>query len=716
MTRWHSVPAELYAVVEHTPATVLLESAPPSPADSSSGRASQTRLFTAPLRVLVTNNPEELPNLFAEIERAVSTGLYAAGYFSYECGAFFEPKAAPVISSSQSPQQPLAQPLAWFGIYLSPYVFDHATGAFLADNLPPLAKHPAPQGPDPVLNCTIHPTEQQYAKRIDQIHAFIRAGDVYQLNFTIPIQVHTAGSSAALYRRLRSLQPAPYGAFLHTQPNHRILSFSPELFFRVEAEHAPEPPVPHPCDVLPSQGWESNEPIRRITTRPMKGTVSRGRTTTQDRIQSHWLANDPKNRAENVMIVDLLRNDLGRLCTFGSVHATDLFAVERYPTLWQMTSTITGDLRPEAGFQDIFRALFPCGSITGAPKIRAMQLISKLERQPRGVYTGAIGFFSKAETIFNVAIRTLVLDGESGVMGVGSGIVIDSKPADEWRECLLKARFLTRVATTPPHPAPDSFSLVETLRWEGNYPLIELHLDRLEDSVAYFAFPFNRAQTKAALESHAAGLIKNLGSSTELGAPSIPRFSAEWVGDHDSQPAPAPANSLTSYPRAAGADSLPQTQTPHKVRLLLNPDGTLQITSEPILEPSTQPLRIRIAAERTDPQDPMYFHKTTHRPLYAQAHQAATQAGYDEVLFLNQRGEVSEAAIHNIFIEKNGHLLTPPLDCGLLPGVHRRHILESNPNAHEAVLTIEDLRQADTIYLCNAVRGLRKAIVDWQTN
>ena len=163
MTRWHSVPAELYAVVEHTPATVLLESAPPSPADSSSGRASQTRLFTAPLRVLVTNNPEELPNLFAEIERAVSTGLYAAGYFSYECGAFFEPKAAPVISSSQSPQQPLAQPLAWFGIYLSPYVFDHATGAFLADNLPPLAKHPAPQGPDPVLNCTIHPTEQQYA-------------------------------------------------------------------------------------------------------------------------------------------------------------------------------------------------------------------------------------------------------------------------------------------------------------------------------------------------------------------------------------------------------------------------------------------------------------------------------------------------------------------------------------------------------------------------
>ena len=651
MTRWHSAPAELYAVVEHTQATVLLESAPPSPADSSSGQTPQTRLFTAPLRVLIANHPEELPNLFAEIERAVSSGLYAAGYFSYECGAFFEPTAAPISHPAESP----AQPLAWFGIYLYPLVFDHATGAFLTDNLPSLARYPSPPGADPVLNCTIAITEQQYAQRIEHIHAWIRAGDVYQLNFTIPIQVQAAGSSAALYRRLRSLQPAPYGAFLHTQPNHRILSFSPELFFRaeIEGEH------------------------RRITTRPMKGTAPRGRTTAEDLTQAHWLANDSKNRAENVMIVDLLRNDLGRLCNFGSVRASNLFDIERYPTLWQMTSTITGDLRHETVFQDIFRALFPCGSITGAPKIRAMQLISQLEQQPRGIYTGVIGFFSKRESVFNVAIRTLVLDGEQGSMGVGSGIVIDSNPTDEWRECLLKAEFLTSSSSNPARPAPDSFSLVETLLWQGEYPLIELHLDRLEDSAAYFNFLFNRAQTRTVLEAHF-------------------------------------ADSLTGYPRAVGADSLSQTQAPFKVRLLLNPAGSLQITSEPIDTPSAHPLRIRIATERTDPQDPMYFHKTTHRPLYTQAHLAAIQAGYDEVLFLNQRGEVTEAAIHNIFIERNGRLLTPPIHSGLLPGVHRRHILESNPNAHESVLTIEDLRQADAVYLSNAVRGLRQAIVDWQ--
>jgi hypothetical protein len=304
----------------------------------------------------------------------------------------------------------------------------------------------------------------------------------------------------------------------------------------------------------------------------MKGTAARGRTTTEDHVQSHWLASDPKNRAENVMIVDLLRNDLGRLCTFGSVHATDLFAVERYPTLWQMTSTITGELRPEAGFQDIFRALFPCGSITGAPKIRAMQLISQLEQQPRSVYTGAIGFFSKEESIFNVAIRTLVLNGESGGMGVGSGIVIDSKPADEWRECLLKAEFLTQ---SPTHPTPNSFSLVETLLWQGEYPLIELHLDRLEDSADYFTFPFNRAQTRLALENFSA---KELGTSTELGAPSFPRLLAERVGDHE--------------PKSAHRQS-------HKVRLLLNPDGSSK--SPPSRSMRHQPTPSASALPRNEP-------------------------------------------------------------------------------------------------------------------
>jgi para-aminobenzoate synthetase / 4-amino-4-deoxychorismate lyase len=650
MNCWQALPAALCELVERTPATVLLESAP-SPFTGGEPTVPQsvtpTRLFTGPLRVCVANHPAELPSLFQEIERAVAAGFYAAGYFTYECGAFFEPAAAAVGAPSGPSAGPSAvEPLAWFGIYQRPYFFDHQTGAFAGDEPSGLARfhaataHDLPA--DSLLNFTLPIDEDEYAESIAAIHEWIRAGDVYQLNFTIPLSVHTQSSSAALYRHLRGLQPAPYCAFLHTAQNHRILSFSPELFFQ-----------------LINQSGQ-----RRIATRPMKGTAPRGRTTREDRAQSQWLRSDPKNRAENVMIVDLLRNDLGRLCTFGSVRAENLFAVERYPTLWQMTSTITGELRPEVTFQEIFRALFPCGSVTGAPKIRAMQLLAQLEQRPRGIYTGAIGFFSKQESIFNVAIRTLSLIGHRGAMGVGSGIVIDSNPKAEWRECLLKAEFLTRPATSPAHPSPQGFSLVETMLWHRNYPLLELHLDRLEDSAVYLAFPFDRNETRTALETHAADLSPHS----------------------------------------------------HKVRLLLNPNGGLSISSEPLPEPSSEPLRIRIGAEPTDPQDPMLFHKTTHRPLYAQAFQAALEAGYDDVLFLNQRGEVTESAIHNIFIEKDGRLLTPPIDCGLLPGVHRRHILSTQPNAEERVLTIADLRAAHAIYLTNAVRGPRPAVIDWSSD
>ena len=659
MNRWHSPPPELYALVEHAPATVLLECAKPAATESHSESPpeypadSLTRLFTAPLRVVEANESAELPNLFAEIESAVASGVFAAGFFTYECGNSLEPTAA------MRPSRP-GQPLAWFGIYDRPWLFDHLTGAFLNGDPPGLAQFratPEDQRPStgPPLDASFGFTEPQYAERIAAIHEWIRAGDIYQLNFTVPLHVHAPGSPAALYRRLRGRQPVPYGAFLHWQPNRRILSFSPELFFRLE-DHGP---------------------ARRITTRPMKGTAPRGRTTCEDRALAAWLRNDHKNRAENVMIVDLLRNDLGRLCAFGSVRVENLFAVERYPTLWQMTSTVTGELRPEIGFHQIFRALFPCGSITGAPKVRAMQLLAKIEEQPRGVYTGAIGFFSKQQTVFNVAIRTVELDGECGAMGVGSGIVIDSDPVGEFRECLLKAEFLTSASDR----IPERFELLESLLWRLGYPFIELHLDRLEDSAYYFGFPCNRAEAKAALLAYAAAF-----------------------GD----------------------------KQPRKVRLLLNREGNLQITDE-LLSASTiptgvQPVRACIASQRTDPRDPMLFHKTTHRPLYAEALKAATQAGFDDVLFLNLRGEVTEGARHNIFLEKDGRWFTPPIECGLLAGVHRRHLLESQPNVEERgpqrqvfvagvqerVLYPQDLRQADAVYLSNAVRGLRTVAIDWE--
>ncbi len=663
MTRQHPLPAEVYALVEQTPATVLLEGG--KPGHTASNEEPWTQLFTAPLRVCAAYHAAEIPALIAEVESEVGAGQCAAGFFSYECGSCFEPKAG-MRAGDQGRAR--VHPLAWIGIYDRSHVFDHKSGSFVDGEPPGLAqfrdnrrsvsghdfsraeegdKKSRALAPEKSVPAEFALTEAEYAQRIAAIHGWIRAGDVYQLNFTAPMRFEAPGSAAVLYARLRARQPVDYGAFLHWQPGRRILSFSPELFFRVESVSA-------------SGGG------RRIVTRPMKGTARRGRTTREDRRIAEWLRGDAKNRSENVMIVDLLRNDLGRVARTGSVRVEKLFAAERYSTLWQMTSTISAELRPEVGFCDIFRALFPSGSVTGAPKVRAMQLISELEDAPRGVYTGAIGFFSPRQTVFNVAIRTLELNGARGTMGVGSGVVIDSDAAEEYRECLLKAEFLTRSWAE----LPERLSLIETMLWDGdyplgNYPFLGLHLDRLEDSAEYFGFPCERAAVKASLIGRANG------------------FSG---------------------------------REPRKVRLLLDSDGELQITDEVLAPPAGEQRigRVRIAQERTDPADRMLYHKTTHRPLYAQAFEQAARLGFDDALFLNLRGEVTEGAISNIFIEKDGRWFTPPVECGLLPGVYRRHLLATRPEVAERVLSLDDLRRADAVYLANAVRGLRRVAIDWR--
>jgi para-aminobenzoate synthetase/4-amino-4-deoxychorismate lyase len=386
----------------------------------------------------------------------------------------------------------------------------------------------------------------------------------------------------------------------------------------------------------------------------MKGTAARGRTSAEDAEIAERLRNDAKNCSENVMIVDLLRNDLGRLCAFGSVRVEELFATERYPTLWQMTSTVTGELRADVGYYDIFRALFPCGSVTGAPKVRAMQLLGQMENSPRGVYTGAIGFFSREQTVFNVAIRTLEVNGGNARMGVGSGIVIDSNAADEYRECLLKAEFLTK--------REEPFSLIETLKWDGGFSLLELHLDRLEDSAAYFGFDCDREEVKAALMEAASGF-----------------------GD-------------------VGA---------RRVRLLLDAKGCVHVEAAAFGAQGESGV-VCIAAQRTDPRDRFLFHKTTRRALYDAALKAATAAGFTDVLFLNQDEQVTEGAISNVFVEKDGRWYTPPIECGVLSGVYRRYLLETRPGIEERVLYLDDVRNADGIYLTNALRGLRRLTIDWR--
>ncbi len=646
MNPWHPLPAALYALVQGTPGTLLLETSRP-------GASALSRIFTNPKRVIEVRTPADLDTLFPEIEDAVRHDRFAAGFFAYECGRHFEP------ASRQRPGRD-NDLLAWFGIYEHCYCFDHRSGEFIGptaiDILEELeqreqnlsghdfrrtvnaAEPERPSAPEaahfPPIRFALD--EQQFAARIAQIHDWIRAGDVYQLNFTFPLGTEIAEQPAALYARLRAAQPVDYGAFLHCQPGRYILSLSPELFFRIQQDGA----------------------ARLITTRPMKGTARRGRTTIEDREIAAWLANDPKNRAENVMIVDLIRNDLGRVCSFGSVRVERLFEVERYPTLWQMTSTISGDLRADKNYEHIFRALFPCGSVTGAPKIRAMQLLAQIEDEPRGIYTGAIGFFSRQESVFNVAIRTLSLQDAKATMGVGSGIVIDSDPASEFRECQLKAEFLTRSA--------EPFSLIETMLWDGYYPLLDLHLDRLDDSAGYFGFPCDRAAVRAALL--------------------------------------AAGSALTDKPR--------------RVRLLLDSDGSPHIDSQLLPHPPDEGsgrAQVCISPQRTDPADCFLFHKTTHRPLYNAAFAAASAAGFADVIFLNTRNEITEGAISNIFVEKDGRWYTPPLDSGVLPGVYRRYLLATRSSMEEKILSLNDLKAADGVYLSNAIRGLRRVAIDFSS-
>ena len=575
---------------------------------------------------------DEIPKLFLQIEEALASGLYVAGYMSYESGYHFE--RFDVMEKSADPL-----PLAWFGVYLKPLIYDHETGTVEGTWASPPVEQAlgktAGCEPDPSTaktaleempvrfadRATLGLEEEDYCAKIERIQQYIGAGDTYQVNFTSKVRMAVTLSADAAFRTLLRQQPVAYGAFLHVA-GHHILSLSPELFFKTE------------------QG--------RILTRPMKGTMPRGLDAGEDAETAIRLGNDEKNRCEHVMIVDLLRNDLGRICTMGSLRVEDLFSVEKYETLLQMTSTISGTLRPGLGYYEIFKSMFPSGSITGAPKIRTMQIIREMEEAPRGIYTGSIGFMAPdGSSAFNVAIRTVVLQGKDASMGVGGGIVADSDPAAEYRECLLKAAFLTR--TRP------EFQLLETMLWDGRFPFLLEHLDRLEASAAYFDFELDRSSVAA---------------------------------------------------RITAIADLFDPGARYRVRLLLDAAGRVTITHRPHT-PDPSPMRIRLSPERTSSGDVFLRHKTTHRKLYDRLYAEALADGFDEVIFMNEREELTEGAISNLFLRKAGRLITPPLLSGVLPGVLRRHLLETDAAAEEGILTLQEIQSADAVFLCNAVRGIR---------
>jgi para-aminobenzoate synthetase/4-amino-4-deoxychorismate lyase len=602
------LPETIPALVGEAPGSVLLET---SRFDAENHRS---YIFLDPLSTLTAHKPGDLPGLFAQIEGALAEGHSIAGFIAYESGYSLQGIAD---------ETPRDLPLAWFGVYREPIVFDHGTGSFSGPPLPPpplQATQRAPAFSEDEIALSLPPEDYRYT--IEQIKEQIAAGATYQVNFTDRIQLRNDASPAELYLALRQQQPVAYSALLNLG-DRSILSFSPELFFRVRD--------------------------RRIVTRPMNGTWPRGLDAAEDARAALQLHHDEKNRSEHIMIVDLLRNDLGRICTTGSIRVDGLFSVERYPTLLQMTSTVSGTLPAGLRWHEIFRSLFPSGSITGAPKISTMRIIRDLEDSPRGIYTGAIGFIAPTgDACFNVAIRTLMLEDGAATMGVGGGIVYDSDPAAEYAECHLKARFLTR--------SQPIFDLIETMLWRDGYTLLPLHLERLRLSCEYFDRPFDAAEIEARL-----------------------------------------------YALAASFAPLSQ----HRVRLTLDPRGQISLTSSP-LAANPETCRVTLAAERTLSSDVFLRHKTTHRPLYDRIFAAAQIAGFDEVLFCNERDEVTEGAISNIFVRLAGRLYTPPLACGVLPGVFRRHLLEAVPRAEERILKLGDLRAADELYLCNSVRGLRR--------
>ncbi len=371
-------------------------------------------LFSRPKRVLAVEHPDGIPPLFSALEDALSEGLYVAGWLSYEAGYLMDEGLSGLLQRDLL--QPIEgalyrQPLAWFGIYEAPMVLDPASckGPFGADaqGVPPV---------DILLDFSI--SRSDFCRNIERIHDYIRSGDTYQVNYTIQGRFRSNMPARQLYLALRGRQRVGYGAFINCGRGLRILSFSPELFF------------------IKAGG--------RLCSRPMKGTLPRGADPDEDARLLDMLARDAKNRAENVMIVDLIRNDLGRIARTGSVRVPELFKVERYETLIQMISLIEAELSGRPSWQEIFEALFPSGSITGAPKIRTMEIIQELEQGPRGIYTGAIGYICPSgDGVFNVAIRTIEMRGEEGRLGVGAGITIGSEPEKELEETVLKARFLT---------------------------------------------------------------------------------------------------------------------------------------------------------------------------------------------------------------------------------------------------------------------------------
>jgi para-aminobenzoate synthetase/4-amino-4-deoxychorismate lyase len=555
--------------------------------------------FSDPVQIVSASRSGEIGEKLAQVEAAINgDGLFAAGFISYE--------ASPAFDSALKVRQASNLPLLWFGLYERAVEIDEPdwrSGYSLGQWRPSIER-------------------DAYNRAFAKIKEHIASGHTYQVNYTFRLRTRFEGDPWALFGELALAQQAQYAAFVDTDA-FAICSASPELFFQLDGA--------------------------ALVSKPMKGTVGRGRTLAEDNEFAEWLRHSQKNRAENVMIVDMIRNDMGKVSSIGSVRVPRLFEVECYPTIWQMTSTVTS--HTHASPAEIMMSLFPCASITGAPKVRTMQIIAALETAPRGIYTGCIGYIAPGRRAqCNVAIRTVLVDKCAGraEYGVGGGIVWDSDPDDEYLECQTKAGILTK--------RWPEFELLESLLWtpSDGYFLLEHHLRRLADSAAYFRFALDLA-----------GLREKL---------------------------------------AAYESSLPPEQ--QKVRLLLSREGEVLLQASGI--GSQGSVRLGLATRPVNSGSIFLFHKTTHRNIYESLR--AGRPDCEEVLLWNEHGQITEGTTANVVAKIGGEMITPPVECGLLGGTFRRHLLDRGI-VHEEIITREDLRESQAVYLVNSVRKWREAIL-----
>lgn len=553
----------------------------------------QPLTFTQPVQVITTDKIDEVLPCFVKIQQAIHEGYYVAGYISYE--------AAPAFDKDYCVHVNHHLPLIWFG------VFKESTQSI----------EQSEQNPFTIQPWKLNISTETYNKHLNYIKKQIQNNKTKQVNYTVRLESEFSGNPYSYYKQLAAAQAANYSAYLDIG-DYAILSASPELFFQVKGD--------------------------KIITRPMKGTIERGKTYAQDQANKNWLFNSVKNRKENILIVEQMANELKKLAKQNTIAITNQYEIEAYPTVYQMTTTLSAQLQPNINFSHIFQTLFPSASITGTPKSDTMKIISEIERFPREVYCGAIGYITpNNEAIFSVPIRTVIInsDTKQALYGVGGGITLDSQNEEEYHEVLTKAELLK---TTYP-----SFELLETFGLNnGVYLVFDEHLMRLKQSAIYFNFSIDLQKIK---------------------------------------------NDLLRLAAKQGKGSF-------RIRLLVAKDGSYSIESQTI-SPMPKNVRVKLAEQPIDKNNVFFYHKTSYRQMYEE-HFEQTDPYFDALLW-NKNEEITEFTIGNVVVEINGERYTPPVSCGLLAGTYREHLLK-NGEIKEKIISLRDLKRCTNIWLINSVR------------